>query len=222
MARHRKRQANGSAWHRKFDDCWYATIDGKRTKLHDETGHSIKGKDCRKQAGLAIARVKLQIEPTTVAGDVLVATVCDAYLHHLKADACPEHHAMASHWINDFCGYYGALLATDLKKKHVRDWVARHDGWKSDNTKRRAMAIIIAAFNHAVKEDEILDAKTVNSLDAISLRSGLLVKAFGPRHVWVTLVHGSRLPHSRGREFGLRRLTPEPSSGTLPAYTQRS
>ncbi|MDG2128394.1 MAG: hypothetical protein P8K08_10410 [Fuerstiella sp.] len=29
MARQRKRQANGAPWHRKFDDCWYATIDGK-------------------------------------------------------------------------------------------------------------------------------------------------------------------------------------------------
>ena len=63
MARNRKRQANSSVWYRKFDDSWYATIDGKRAKLRGEVEERIKGKDNRQQAGLAIARVKLQIEP---------------------------------------------------------------------------------------------------------------------------------------------------------------
>lgn len=38
--------------------------------------------------------------------------------------------------MNDFCSYCGGLAASDLKKKHVRDWVANHPAWKSDNTKR--------------------------------------------------------------------------------------
>ncbi len=164
MAQRRKRQANGTAWHRKFDDCWYATIDGKRTKLRDEIGKPVKGKDNRKQAELAVARVKLQIAPAKSTGTVFVATVCEAYLVHLRVDACPEHYAIASQWINDFCGYCGALPATELKKKHVRDWVAKHKGWKSDNTKRRAMAIVIAAFNHAVKEEELLDTNPISGL----------------------------------------------------------
>ena len=56
------------------------------------------------------------------------------------------------------------MPATALKKKHVRDWVAKHRGWKSDNTKRRAMAIVIAAFNQAVKEEEILDSNPISGL----------------------------------------------------------
>ena len=164
MARNRKRQANGTAWHRKFDDCWYATIDGKRTKLRGECGTPIRGKDHRKEADLAIARLKLHIQPTSTSGNVLVATVCDSYLDSLKVSACSEHYAIASQWINDFCGYCGALPARQLKKKHVRDWVQTHKGWKSDNTKRRAMAIIIAAFNHAVKEDETLDTNPISGL----------------------------------------------------------
>ena len=80
MARQRKRQANGAPWHRKFDDCWYATIDGKRTKLRDQTGQPIKGKDFRQQADLAATRVKLQVEPVAASGDVLEATVGSAYL----------------------------------------------------------------------------------------------------------------------------------------------
>ncbi len=164
MARNRKRQANGTAWHRKFDDCWYATIDGKRTKLRDEIGQPIKGKDFRQQAELAIARVKLQIEPVSTPRDILVATVCSAYLDHLKATACPEYHELASRTMNDFCSYCGALAAVDLKKKHVRDWVAKHPTWKSDNTKRDYMAMVIAAFNYAVKEEETLGASPISGL----------------------------------------------------------
>jgi hypothetical protein len=164
MARNRTRQANGTAWHCKFDDCWYATIEGKRTNLRDEIGNPIKGKDYRQQAELAVARVKLHIEPAGVPGDVLVATVCSAYLDHLRATACQEYHELASRTMNDFCSYCGALGAMDLKKKHVRDWVAKHPTWKSDNTKRDYMAMVIAAFNYAVKEEEILDASPISGL----------------------------------------------------------
>ena len=100
MARNRTRQANGTAWHCKFDDCWYATIEGKRTNLRDEIGNPIKGKDYRQQAELAVARVKLHIEPAGVPGDVLVATVCSAYLDHLRATACQEYHELASRTMN--------------------------------------------------------------------------------------------------------------------------
>ena len=46
MARNRRRQANCSAWHRNFDDCWYATVDGKRTELRDELGAPIICEAC--------------------------------------------------------------------------------------------------------------------------------------------------------------------------------
>ena len=164
MARNRKRQANGSAWHRKFDDCWYATIDGKRTKLRGEAGEPIKGKDRRQLAELAIARSKLQIEPVAAAGDVLVATVCDAYLTYTGRTATREYHTLASSVVNDFCSYCGGIAATDVKKKHVRDWVASHPTWKSDNTKRDYMTMIVSAFNHAVKEEEMLDTNPLNGL----------------------------------------------------------
>jgi len=164
MARNRKRQANGCAWHRKFDDGWYATVDGRRTRLRDETGQPIRGKDHREQADLAVARLKLQIPPTTQTGSVLVADVVDAYLENLKASATPEYADLASRTMNDFCSYCGALAATDLKKKHVRDWVADHPNWKSDNTKRDYMAMVVAAFNYAVKEDEVLDSNPISGL----------------------------------------------------------
>jgi len=164
MARNRKRQANGCAWHRKFDDSWYATIDGKRTRLRDEIGQPIRGKENREQADLAVARFRLQIPVTTQSGSILVADVVDAYLENLKASATPRYTDLVTQAMNDFCSYCGALAATDLKKKHVRDWVADHSTWKSDNTKRSYLAMVVAAFNHAVKEDEILVNNPISGL----------------------------------------------------------
>ena len=165
MARNRKRQANGSPWHRKFDDSWYATIDGKRQKLRDEAGQPIKGIDNRANAELAVARIRLNVHPqATDGGNVLVATVIDAYLGHLKATATQEYTTLATGIMNDFCAYCGGLPVKDLRKKHVRDWVALHPTWKSDNTKRDYMTIVVAAFNHAVKEEEILDSNPISGL----------------------------------------------------------
>lgn len=165
MARRRKRQANGSPWYRKFDNGWYATIDGKREKLRDVAGNPIKGKENRADADLAVARIKLQVPPTAAnEGGLLVATVVDAYLAHLKASACAEYIDLATRAMNDFCSYCGGLPVTELKKKHVRDWVALHPSWKSDNTKRDYMAMVMAAFNHAVREEEILESSPISGL----------------------------------------------------------
>lgn len=164
MARNRKRQANGSPWYRRFDNGWYATLDGKRTKLCDETGRLIKGKDNREAAELSVARLKLQLPVASSSDGILVATVADAYLAHLKATASPEYVVLATSTMNDFCGYCGALPVSDLKKKHVRDWVARHPTWKSDNTKRDYMTVVIAAFNHAVKEEELIESSPLQGL----------------------------------------------------------
>lgn len=161
MARNRKRQANGTAWWRKFDSGWYATIDGKRTHLRDENGTTIKGKDRQPEADLAVARLKLAIPQKTSDDTVLVATVADAYLQHLKTTASAQHIDNATRTMNDFCSYCGALPAKDLKKKHVRDWVDQHSSWKSDNTKRGNVIYVSAAFNHAVKEEEILEANPI-------------------------------------------------------------
>lgn len=164
MARNRKRQANGTPWYRKFDDGWYATVDGKRTRLRDHTGKTIQGKDMRADAELAIARLKLSIPQQLSETPVLVANVADAYLGHIKGFACAEHIVNATHTMNDFCSFCGALPATELKKQHVRDWVAQHTTWKSDNTKRDHMIIVSAAFNHAVKEAELLESNPVAHL----------------------------------------------------------
>ena len=161
MARNRKRQANGTAWYRKFDNGWYSTFEGKRVSLKDEHGRPIKGKRSREQANLAVARLKLSIHQKTANDTVLVATVADSYLDHLKTFASAQHQDNAIRIMNDFCSYCGALPATDLKKKHLRDWIDQHKSWKSDNTKRGNAIYVTAAFNHAVKEAELLETNPI-------------------------------------------------------------
>ena len=164
MARNRKREANGTAWYRKFDDGWYTTIDGKRTRMRDATGRTIKGKDMKADAQLAIARLKLSIPATHFEGTILVANVADAYLEHLKAFATADHIDNGTRTMNDSCSYCGALPVMNLKGKHVRQWVDQHASWKSDNTKRDPMIIVSAALNHAVKEEELLESNPIAHL----------------------------------------------------------
>lgn len=164
MVRNRKRQANGSPWFRKYDNGWYTTLDGKRIRLCDVSGRSIKGKENRAEASLAVARLRLDLPNETAPDDVTVAAVADAYLQHAKRTCCRQYFENATRTMNDFCSYCGALPAVQLKKKHVRQWVAMHDTWKSDNTKRENMAVVVAAFNYAVKEEEILSTNPVAGL----------------------------------------------------------
>lgn len=164
MARNRKRQANGVAWHRKFDDGWYATIDGKRIRLRDETGEAIKGADNRQQATLAVARRKLSIPDSRRTETVLVAKVADSYIEHLRRTASAQHLENATRALNDLCSYCGALPARELKKKHLRDWVDRHPSWKSDNTKRSNLTFVSAAFSYAIKEEELLETNPIANL----------------------------------------------------------
>ena len=56
-----RRQRRGSAWYWKQTDCWYYTTPGtkKRVPLEDMDGKRVRGKENRKAAELALARVKL-------------------------------------------------------------------------------------------------------------------------------------------------------------------
>ncbi len=70
MVRDRKRQAHGTACHRKFDDCWYATIDGRRARLWDEAGQPIKGKDVRTVRWRTIRLLSLNYSTVMVTSNV--------------------------------------------------------------------------------------------------------------------------------------------------------
>ncbi len=103
MARNRKRKPNGSAWHRKLDDSWHATIKGRRTRLRSESGQPIRGADNRQQAELAVARLKLNNEPISRDDGLQVTQVVSVYVSHLEIDASQDYFENATRAMNDFC-----------------------------------------------------------------------------------------------------------------------
>lgn len=128
MARNRKqrRQQHGSAWHWKQTDSWYYTEPGtkKRIPLFDETGERIRGKEGKEVASVALARIKVADELNTPASapsnEWTVAKVCDVYLADLHRSANPEWATQVEKWLNDLCGYCGALKVGEFQKKHLR------------------------------------------------------------------------------------------------------
>lgn len=50
---------------------------------------------------------------------------------------------------NQLCDYCGSLPVSQLTKGHVRHWVESHPTWRSPVTRRNAITIVLAAFNHA-------------------------------------------------------------------------
>lgn len=162
MARTRKqrRQQHGSAWHWKQTDCWYYTAPGtrKREALFDEDGERVRGKENKEAAQLALARIRLseELSPTTVAPSRgwTVAQVCELYLADLTRSASPSWVTVAKSWLNDLCGYCGALTVHEFKKKHLRAWLQKHPTW-NNNSRRSVIGTVKAAFNFCCKFDDL-------------------------------------------------------------------
>jgi len=161
MGRPRKQRRNphGSAWHWKQTDCWYYTLPGtkKRIALFDENGDRIRGRDNQEVAEHALARVKVsgELNADQVSNEEwIVARVCSEYLQYCErsvaAGSMSKSHRNGSvAFLNDLCGYCGALPVAELKKGHIQTWLESHAGWRSQATHRGVIAIILAAFNRA-------------------------------------------------------------------------
>jgi integrase len=162
-----RRQRPGSAWYWRQTDCWYYTQPGtsKRVPLVDEDGKRIRGKEHKKAAQLALARVKLagRWRPTAApakVGQWSVAKVCSEYLHdchrRLAAGAVSkDYHDQATHYLNRLCEYCGALPVAELKKGHVTFWLESKPIWRSSATRRKVMSIVLAAFNYAEQRHDV-------------------------------------------------------------------
>jgi integrase len=164
--RKQRRQQHGSAWHWKQTDCWYYTPPGtkKRMPLFDENGQRIRGKENQEAAETALAKVKVANDsvPAGTAGRQrwLVAKVCSEYLQYCERGVANNtiskgHRDNAAAWLNDLCGYCGALAVAELKKGHVKTWLEGHATWRSTATHRSVVAIVLAAFNYAEEQYEV-------------------------------------------------------------------
>ena len=165
MGRNRKqrRQQHGSAWHWKQTDGWYYTLPGtkKRMPLFDEKGQRIRGKGNQEAAEAALAKVKVagESDGTATFGRErwLVAKICSEYLQYCQRGVAnkslSENHCYnAAAWLNDLCGYCGALAVTELKKGHIKTWLESHPTWRSSATHRSVVAVVLAAFNYAEEQ----------------------------------------------------------------------
>ena len=157
----RRRRSRGGAWHWQQTDTWYYTPPGtkKRVALLDEKGTRIRGKDNRQAAELALARVKVSgrwrptAEPTEE-GEWLAARVCSGYIQYCERGAdngaiSREYCEQVVRILNRFSEYAGALPVSQLKKGHVQHWVESQQTWRSPVTRRNAITIVLAAFNHS-------------------------------------------------------------------------
>ncbi|MDP7017499.1 MAG: hypothetical protein QGG36_16965, partial [Pirellulaceae bacterium] len=126
--------------------------------LFDEQGERVRGKENKEAARLALARVKLVDElspqPTTSSGEWTVAKVCEIYLADLHQSATLEWAKLVEKWLNDLCGYCGALKVEEFQKKHLRTWIQKHKSW-NHNTQRNVIASVKAAFNFCCKFDDL-------------------------------------------------------------------
>lgn len=156
-----RRQQHGSAWHWKQTDCWYYTMPGtkSRVSLFDEAGERIRGKDNRQAAAEALERVKLANAPDVPsvplpADQWLVAHVCSEYIQYCQRGVAngtisKGHLQGTVSFLNDLCGYCGAMRVAELKKAHITTWMEGHTSWKSSSTHRSVLCIVLAAFNYA-------------------------------------------------------------------------
>ena len=157
----KRRRPRGSAWHWKQTDCWYYTPPGttRRVPLVDEDGHRVRGPESRKAAELALARVKLAGEwrPTAAPageGEWVVAQVSSKFIQSCerrlaRGVVSQGYRDEVVRYLNELCRYCGALPVAQLKRGHVKHWIEIHETWRSPATQRNAMAIVLAAFNHA-------------------------------------------------------------------------
>lgn len=160
-SRRQRRQPHGSAWHWKQTDCWYCTQPGskRRLPLFDEEGQRIRGKGSKEAAELALARVKVanEVDSTVMPAasqDWQVARVCSQYIQYCERGVAngtlsKSHRDNTVAFLNDLCKYCGALKVGQLKKGHIQTWWESHSTWHSPATRRSAIAIVLAAFNHA-------------------------------------------------------------------------
>lgn len=169
-ARKKRRQSHGSAWHWKQTDSWYYTLSGtkKRMPLFDEDGVRIRGKENKEAARLAMARVKLagkwQPEGLQSASteEWVVARVCSEYIQYCERGVAnvtiSKGHLENTIWLlNDLCKFCGALPVEQLKRGHIRTWIESHPTWRSPATHRNAIADVLAAFNYAQENHDLIN-----------------------------------------------------------------
>lgn len=134
--------------------------------LFDDQGQRIRGKDNHDAAEAAFAKVKVATDSgnadTVNRQRWLVAKVCSEYLQYCERGVANHtisegHHVNAASWLNDLCTYCGALAVAELKKGHIKTWIESHPTWRSLATHGSVIAVVLAAFNYAEEQFDVLN-----------------------------------------------------------------
>jgi hypothetical protein len=100
----------------------------KRVPLLDEKGQRIRGRQNKELAEMALARVQVAGDGdaggSTAGQRWLVAKVCSEYLQYCERGVAngtisKGHHTNSTSWLNDLCGYCGALPVGELVTVHT-------------------------------------------------------------------------------------------------------
>lgn len=157
-------------------------------------------------------------------GKWTIARVCDACLVDLHRTASPDWARQVQGWLNDLCGYCGALEVSEFKRRHLRNWLAGHSNW-SDNTKRNVIGSVKVAFNFCVKDGDI-DVNPVAGYEkptqvprVTAFSPEDLATRLGSRAVPVTPGPSVEAHELRPRFLGLRRKLELPADRCM--YTCR-
>lgn len=143
----------------------------KRVSLFNEQGERIRGSKNKEAAEVALAKEKVawsvEADVAPDPGGWLVARVCSDYIQYcqrgLEAGTISRSHVDNTvRWLNDLCGYCGALPVVQLKKGHLSSWIDKHKTWKRPATRRGVIAVVQAAFNRA--EDNFGVANPIKGL----------------------------------------------------------
>lgn len=134
-------------WYRASKDAWYVEIAGQQVRL-------AKGEANEKAAWAAFYRLMASGTGKLPESDTLrVAVVCDLFLEFSHKHHAPDTWRWYKDYLQDFCEFFGTLLAKDLKPLHVSKWLDAHPGWKG--SRRCAVIAVKRAFNWAESEGVI-------------------------------------------------------------------
>lgn len=121
---------------------WYATVGGRKTRLHEDRDeaeriyHDLKSKETAPEL--------LDLNPLKV--------IFNLYLDHLLRTSSKNVYRQARYALQNFHDAHPTLRVTDLRAVHVQQWWNSHPDW-SDSTKNNYFGRISAALSWACKPE---------------------------------------------------------------------
>jgi hypothetical protein len=117
-----------SVWYRKHDGWYYATINGKKTKL------ARTKKEAERAFHALLSQAPDDDDELPKQTPLLSFTkLADLYLDHCQREKDRKTYELQRHFLQSFSDFLGRRKATDLKPRHVSEWLATRPTWKHNS-----------------------------------------------------------------------------------------